>query len=156
MATIQELKAAVDAAQVASDAAQSALTSAQLNRNAAASAYGAALNTYNAAVAAGVQAGTVGEISSVTALLLAERNAGIQAAASFIQANPTATQAQAITAWTTAALAATTLPALLQDPTQLFGIYALNLHNTGAIPDTTWASFAAWVVATPLATILAD
>jgi len=138
-------------AQMASDAAATALSQAQTNFNSVLENALAAINTPEVVATAQISH------SSVTALLLAERNAGIQGAATYIQANPTTeTQAGALAAWTSAALAATNLPALLQDPNVLFTLYATNLVNMKVIPDTSWASIVAWIVATPLATILAD
>ena len=156
MATIQELKAAVDAAQTLLDTAQEIARNAEFNKSILFCSYREALKNYNDAVAAGIQQGTVGSISSVSSLLLAERNAGIQGAAEFIKANPEGTQEQVIEAWTTSAKAATNLPALLQDPNVLFMLYATNLQQMGAITDTTWASVLNWIIATPLEVILAD
>ena len=149
MPTIQQLQDTLTAAQSAFTTAQSAATAAQQ------AVYDAqvALDT---AVAAGLQSGSVGTISTVTQLLLTERDAGITAAITYIQANPSCALADAVTAWTTAALAATGLPSLLQDPNLLCTLYAGNLAKEGALPDTTWTSLAAWIVATPAATIAAD
>ena len=149
MSTIQELQANIVSLQATQDSAmQSYLVAKQ--------AVDAAQQTYDNALQDSIAAGTLGTISSVTSLLVAERNAGIQAAATLIQTTPTTTLEQALAAWTTAATTATTLPSLLQDPNLLFNLYAQNLHQAGAIPDTTWESMATWIVATPLAEILAD
>ena len=149
MSTIQELQANIVSLQATQDSAmQSYLVAKQ--------AVDAAQQTYDNALQESIAQGTLGTISSVTSLLVAERNAGIQAAATLIQANPTTTLEQALAAWTTAATAITTLPTLLQDPNLLFTLYAQNLNQAGAIPDTTWASVAAWIVATPLSEIMAD
>ena len=136
--------------------AQTAMITADQVHVDAINAYNTAASVYQDALQESIAQGTLGTISSVTSLLVAERNAGIQAAATLIQTTPTTTLEQALAAWTTAATTATTLPTLLQDPNLLFNLYAQNLHQAGAIPDTTWESMATWIVATPLAEILAD
>ena len=136
--------------------AQTAMITADQVHVDAINAYNTAASVYQDALQESIAQGTLGTISSVTSLLVAERNAGIQAAATLIQTTPTTTLEQALAAWTTAATTATTLPSLLQDPNLLFNLYAQNLHQAGAIPDTTWASVAAWIVATPLSEIMAD
>ena len=136
--------------------AQTAMITADQVHVDAINAYNTAASVYQDALQESIAQGTLGTISSVTSLLVAERNAGIQAAATLIQTTPTTTLEQALAAWTTAATTATTLPSLLQDPNLLFNLYAQNLHQAGAIPDTTWESMATWIVATPLAEILAD
>ena len=156
MSTIQDLQTALTTAQTAFSNASAALDTANTTRLTALQAMQAAQAAYDTAVAQGIQSGTVGIISSVTALLVTERNAGIQGAATCLKANPSATEADVMAAWAASGTAATSLPALLQDPTLLFSLYSQNLHTAGAIPDTTWASVAAWIVATPVAQILAD
>ena len=136
--------------------AQTAMITADQVHVDAINAYNTAASVYQDALQESIAQGTLGTISSVTSLLVAERNAGIQAAATLIQTTPTTTLEQALAAWTTAATTATTLPTLLQDPNLLFTLYAQNLNQAGAIPDTTWASVAAWIVATPLSEIMAD
>jgi hypothetical protein len=147
--SLQELQTILNTAETAMNLADQA-------HSEAIQAYNLALANYNTALTQGIQSGTVGSISSVTTLLLTERNAGIQSVATFLKANPTATQAQVIANWTGAATVATGLPSLLQDPTQLCNIYTNNLHQLGAIPDTTWQSFINWIIATPIEEILAD
>lgn len=156
MATLQELQTALTNAETAFNTATETYLIACQTRNDTEQIFQTAKQAFNDAVAAGVQSGSVGSISSVSALLLAERNAGIQGAATFIQTNHEATQEQVIAAWTTSAKAVTNLPALLQDPNVLFMLYATNLQQMGAITDTTWASVQAWIIATPLEVILAD
>ena len=136
--------------------AQTAMITADQVHVDAINAYNTAASVYQDALQESIAQGPLGTISSVTSLLVAERNAGIQAAATLIQTTPTTTLEQALAAWTTAATTATTLPSLLQDPNLLFNLYAQNLHQAGAIPDTTWASVAAWIVATPITEIMAD
>ena len=97
-----------------------------------------------------------GAYSAIDQVLRTERFAGKQAAIIFIQANPTCAETDAAAAWTTAALAATGLPQIIVPPASYFILYSANLLSDGLIKDTTWASFAAWVVATPAATIMAD
>ncbi len=98
---------------------------------------------------------TVGVLSVIDTRSQAERAAGKAAAVSFIKANPTCTEADAITAWN--AGAQPTLPVgmvhPLNDPAGLLEAYIANAHAAGATPDTTWASFAAFIVATPAATL---
>ena len=98
---------------------------------------------------------TVGVLSVIDTRAQAERAAGKAAAISFIKANPACTEADAITAWTSGAQP--TIPAglthPLNDPAGLLEAYIANAHAAGATPDTTWASFAAFVVATPAATL---
>ena len=156
MSTIQDLQTTLTTAQTAFQAASAALDTANTARLNALQTLQTAQSAYDTAVAQGIQSGTVGTISSVTALLVTERNAGIQGAATCLKANPSAAEADVMAAWTASGIAATSLPALLQDPTLLFSLYSQNLHAAGAIPDTTWASVAAWVVATPIEQILAD
>ena len=136
--------------------AQTAMITADQVHVDAINAYNTAASVYQDALQESIAQGTLGTISSVTSLLVAERNAGIQAAATLIQTTPTTTLEQALAAWTTAATTATTLPSLLQDPNLLFNLYAQNLHQAGAIPDTTWESMATWIVATPITEIMAD
>lgn len=98
---------------------------------------------------------TVGVLSVIDTRAQAERAAGKAAATSFIKANPTCTEADAITAWVSGAQP--TIPAgmvhPLNDPAGLLEAYIANAHAAGATPDTTWASFAAFIVATPAATL---
>lgn len=74
----------------------------------------------------------------------------------YVKANPTCVEADAEVAYRTAALAAR--PAdrqwLLVDPGSLRQEYSANLVKLGLIPDTSWASWAAWIVATDRDTIL--
>lgn len=93
---------------------------------------------------------TVGVLSVIDTRAQAERAAGKAAAIAYIKANPTCTEADAITAWVSGAQP--TIPAgmvhPLNDPAGLLEAYIANAHAAGATPDTTWASFAAFVVAT--------
>ena len=98
---------------------------------------------------------SVGVLSVIDTRSQAERAAGKAAAIAYIKANPTCTEADAITAWVSGAQP--TIPAgmvhPLNDPAGLLEAYIANAHAAGATPDTTWASFAAFVVATPAATL---
>ena len=100
---------------------------------------------------------TVGVLSIIDTRSQTERAAGKAAAITFVKANPTCTEADAIAAWNTGA--ATTFPAgctmPVNNPAGLLEAYMINAHAIGATPDTTWASFAAFMVATPEATLLA-
>lgn len=95
-----------------------------------------------------------GPYSSIDQLLRTERFAGKSACIDFVKANPACTLDQAVQAWTTAAMAATGLPAPVVPPANYQGLYAANLHAAGLIPDTTWASQAAWIAATEKSVIM--
>ena len=97
---------------------------------------------------------TVGFYSSVDQLLRAERFAGKSASVDFIKANPTCAEADAEAAWTTAALAATGRAALLVPVSSYSQVYRENLLKMGLVPDTTWESQRAWIVATDKAVIM--
>lgn len=148
MASLQELKNTLDSSILSAAAAAEALGLASNAQNEAQVAYDIAL-------AESITNGTLKVMSNVDALLLVERNAGIQGAATFIQNNPSATQAEVIAAWTTAALLATNRSTLLQDPSQLFDLYAEDLKAFGVISDLSWGAVQAWIIATPIAEILA-
>jgi hypothetical protein len=94
--------------------------------------------------------------SSTDQALLKERDAGKSALIDYLKANPNATEAAAIAQWNTSAL--TGRPAdrqwLLQDPASIRKEYSANLVGMGYVADTTWAAFAAFVVATPKATLM--
>jgi len=149
MANLQTLKTNLDAAILEAAKMAEAL-------GIASNAQNEAQQAYDIALAESIQSGTLGFVSSVSSLEIIERNAGIQGAATFIQANPTCTLDEAVQAWTTSAIAATELQVLIQNPNTLFQIYATNLHNAGVISDTTWESLRSWIIATPIAEILAD
>lgn len=97
-----------------------------------------------------------GEYSSTDQALRIERFAGKAASVDFVKANPESTEEQAVEVYRTAALAAR--PAdrqwLLQDPNTLRKEYTANLVKYGLIPDDTWESWRAWVLATPRDIIL--
>ncbi len=97
-----------------------------------------------------------GEYSTLEQAMRVERFAGKAACIDYVKANPTCAEADALAAYKTAALAAR--PAdrqwLLIDPSSLRQEYSASLVKLGLIPDTTWASWAAWIVATDKATIL--
>jgi hypothetical protein len=154
--------AQVAAAQVAYDIANTNRYNAQMLSESAANALGLAKTNYETALAEHVASINTPEVvaaakaatSTVTDLLLVERNAGIKGGAIFVKANPMASQNEVVAAWTDAAKAATNLPALLQDPHVLFMLYGANLKEKGYIPDPTWDSVVAWIINTPLEFIL--
>jgi hypothetical protein len=73
-----------------------------------------------------------------------------------MKANPTCAEADAEAAYRTAALAARPSDRqwLLIDPSSLRQEYTATLKALGMIPDTTWESWRAWIVATDKNTIL--
>jgi hypothetical protein len=153
-AQIQALKDASDQVDTLTAALATALSTYQSTERELAQAkiaMSAASDTLNAAMAVG---GTVGTYSSIDTILQTERFAGKGAAVAFIQANPSCAQADAEAAWTTAALAATGLPVLIVPVANYFTLFSDNLLAEKLVPDTTWASFAAWIVATPAAVIM--
>jgi hypothetical protein len=101
-------------------------------------------------------AASVGEYSTTDQAMRAERFAGKAAAVDHVKANPGATEAEATDAYRVAALAAR--PAgrqwILQDPLALRQEYTANLVAYGLIPDSTWESWRAWILATPRDVIL--
>jgi len=149
--TAQAQVATLEAAALATDAAnQQAQEQLRLGRLALADA--------QAALAAQVAAGTARTVSILDNALLAERQAGKQAAILHIQATPSCPQADAVAAWTTAALASR--PAdrqwLLQDGNSLLDEFMANAAAAGYIATPTWPAFAAWIAATPLAVLMED
>ena len=109
------------------------------------------------AILAGAGAGLTsdfGAYSSVDQLLRTERFAGKSASVDFIKANPTCAEVDAIAAWTTAALAATGLTALVVPAENYATLYRTRLKSAGMVPDITWESQRAWIVATDKATIM--
>jgi hypothetical protein len=85
-----------------------------------------------------------------------ERFAGKEASVDYVKANPECTEVEVTAIYSEAALVAR--PAnrqwLIQDPEALRQEYSANLVAAGYIPDTTWASWRAWILATPKAIIL--
>lgn len=144
--SLQDLKNNLATAQAAFSTAQAAAVTAQ-------QAVYEAQVALDTAIAEGLQSGAVGSLSSVDTLLQKERDAGIGAAVAYIQANPSCAQTDAENAWTAAATTATGLPACLISPSVLLGVYSANAVAEGLIPDPSWTSLAAWIVATPAATI---
>jgi hypothetical protein len=154
MTTIQQLQADLDAATTAFNAAQAAAVLAQQAVYPAQEALEAASQALQSAMAEGLKAGTVGSVSSIDQALQAERFAGKSACIDFVKANPTCTEADAIAAWTTAGLAATGLAALIVPAESYAQLYRANLLKLGLVPDTTWESQRAWMVATDKAVIM--
>ncbi len=97
---------------------------------------------------------TVGLYSSVDQLLRLERFAGKSASVDYIKANPTCTEQAAEDSWTTAALVATGLPVLVVPVASYAALYRANLLALGLVPDLTYESQRAWIVATPKAVIM--
>ena len=89
------------------------------------------------------------EPSSIDSVLRTERFAGKAACVDYVKANPTCSEADAITAWTTAGEAATGLPFLLQDAGNLAKVYQANLLKSGATTAATWEAQRGWLIATP-------
>jgi hypothetical protein len=98
---------------------------------------------------------SIGEFSSVDQLLRQERFAAKSASVDYIKANPACAEADAIAAWTTAGIAATGLQALIVPAENYAALYRANLAKAGLIPDTTWESHRAWIVATDKADLIA-
>ena len=96
-----------------------------------------------------------GQYSTVDQALRAERFLGKAASVDFVKAHPECTEQEAITAWEAACiLEATGLPAVVQSPAILGQIYRANLLKAGLVPDATWESQRAWILATPKETIM--
>ena len=144
LATLKGRTEALKEAKTAIDAAGAALASLQVKAASETAATVQALNGQD----------TVGFYSSVDQLLRQERFAGKAASVDFIKANPTCTEAEAIAAWDAAGKLATGLPVLLQDTGNLAIVYRSNLHSLGLVPDASWESQRAWIVATPKETIM--
>ena len=111
-----------------------------------------------AALADQVAAGTARAVSVIDNAAYAERQAGKAAVITYVKANPSCAQSDAVAAWTTGALAAR--PAdrqwLLMSPDGLFGEYSANLLALGLITDASWPTLASWIAATPAAVIMAS
>ena len=144
---VAALEAAALAADAASQEAQAALRGARQ-----------ALADAQAALAAQVAAGTARAVSVIDNAAYAERQAGKAAVITYVTANPSCAQSDAVAAWTTGALAAR--PAdrqwLLMSPDGLFGEYSANLLALGLITDASWPTLASWIAATPAAVIMAS
>ena len=116
-----------------------------------------ALADAQTALAAQVAAGTVRGVSSIDDAGWTERQAGKAAVISFVQANPGCSEADAVAAWNAGALAAR--PAgrqwLLHNTDGLLQEYMANLLAGNLITTATWSAMAAWIAATPAASILA-
>ncbi|SRR6266568_4246561 len=97
-----------------------------------------------------------GAYSTLEQAMRAERFAGKAAVVDHVKANPTCSEADAELAYRTAALAARPSDRqwLLVAPASLRQEYSASLVKLGLISDTTWASWAAWIVATDRDTIL--
>lgn len=89
-----------------------------------------------------------GEYSATDQILRTERFAGKAASIDYVKANPNCSEADAIAAWTTAALVATGRATLFQDPGELGALYREQLVASGLIADPTWEAQRAWIAAT--------
>jgi hypothetical protein len=152
MSDIATAQQAVDAAQTEAQAAYQAWQDAQGRVQAAQYV----LDQAKTELSAQIQAGQAGAYSSIDQALQKERFAGKAAVIDFLKANPGATEDQAVAAWTPAAIAATGLPACIVPPANYLDLFTSDLHNQGLIPDLTWGSLVAWVVATDKETIMAN
>ena len=144
-AAFDQAQASFSTAQAASQASQQALYDAQVT-----------LDQAQADLAAQVVAGNAGSYSSVDLMLQKERAAGKSAAIDYIKANPTCAEADAVNAWTPAAIAATGLPTPIVPPANYLDLFTADLLAQGLIPDQTFGSLVAWVVATPKDAIMAN
>jgi hypothetical protein len=97
-----------------------------------------------------------GHYTSIDQLLRAERFAGKSACVDAIKADPQISESDAAAAWATAALAATTLSALVVPVANYATVYRAALLKAGFAPDTTWESQRAWIVATDRSVIMGD
>ena len=95
-----------------------------------------------------------GPYSSIDTLLRKERFAGKGASIDFIKANPECLEEEAEAAWTTAALAATGLPALVVQVRSYSALYRENLVKAGLIDEPTYEAQRAWIIATPKEVIM--
>lgn len=95
-----------------------------------------------------------GKASDITEILLNERQAGKRGTWEAVQADPECSEEAAVAAWTAAALASTGLPTLTQDPLALAGLYRERLVRAGLAEAPTWEGQRAWMLATPLETVL--
>lgn len=99
----------------------------------------------------GIQIGTYSLIDQIEQT---ERFAAKSVCIDYIKANPTCSQDEAIAAWTTAGLAATNLPWLIQDPVVMAHLYQNNLFAEKLTPDASWESQRAWMVVTEKSIIM--
>ena len=95
-----------------------------------------------------------GKASDITQILLNERQAGKRGAWEAVQADPECSEADAVAAWTAAALAETGLPTLTQDPIALAGLYRERLVRAGLATEPTWEAQRAWILATDKDTVM--
>lgn len=96
-----------------------------------------------------------GRKSAITQLIEAEREAAKSAAIDYVKANPECTEDAAGQAWDEAALAAhPDFAQVIQHGTVMLALYRANMAKANMIPDTTWESQRAWVLATDKAEIM--
>ena len=89
-----------------------------------------------------------GEYSATDQILRTERFAGKAASIDYVKAHPDCNEADAIAAWTTAALAATGRAKLFQDPAEFGALYRSQIKAAGRTPDESWEAQRALIVAT--------
>lgn len=96
-----------------------------------------------------------GPKSAVTQMIEAERWAAKDAAIDFIQANPECAEADVVQAWETAALAShPAFTSVIQPGAVMLLLYRANMLEAKLIPDNTWESQRAWLLAHDKATIM--
>jgi hypothetical protein len=97
-----------------------------------------------------------GPYSTVEQAMRTERFTGKGACIDFVKANPECTEADAVQAYTTAALAArpSERQYLLQSVEGLLHEYRLNALGLGLILEDTWEEFRAYIVATSKDTLM--
>lgn len=95
-----------------------------------------------------------GPYSSIDTILRKERFAGKGASIDYIKANPSCSEADAETAWRTAAMQATGLPFLIVPVSSYSTLYRMNLLALGMIPEATYEAQRAWIFATPREVIM--
>lgn len=146
----QSLDEAINAALIADSSNQMAQAQVATARQALADA--------QTALASQIADGKARAVSIIDNALLAERVAGKLAAIKYIQMNSGCTQADAVAAW--AQFAMTGRPAdrqwLLQDGNGLLQEFIANAVAAGYIPDGSWATFTAFIAATPLGVLMED
>jgi hypothetical protein len=98
-----------------------------------------------------------GPKSQITQLIEAEREAAKSAAIDYVKANPECTEDAAAQAWDDAALAAhPDFAHVIQGGAVMIALYRANMLKTNPpkLPDDTWESQRAWVLATDKAEIM--
>lgn len=90
-----------------------------------------------------------GPKSIITQMVETERFAAKDAVIDYIKANPECSEADAVTAWDTAALAShPEFPQVVQPALVMSALYRANLLKANLIPDDTWESHRAFILNT--------